>query len=362
MGGWLCFRWRDWTVQGPRWGAGLHGEDTTRRSLCLERGEESWGWGGWAGRAWGHWRVCSVELMTDRHRGYQSNPPAGLSQRLWRGWGGVAWTVWQGGQFWGGCGNPGEDNGRRPGGEVRRRSRGERLAILDTFWRQNQQRRFGWITGGLKGSQDDFVIPSKHFPFFFCFGNFLPWAPVNIQTVLKARNCKASPSFHRSFVVTLQEIQGNRVAESSPHQEGSISLQPQNPRGHVTCSNHGDDSRREVSSKRRTRQQVMEPWGHKCRSPRNPASWARGPTWRTIKAPWAAASQSGHVWMRLLATSQSEAGANPNQRNCPTDSEKSQIKWLVVIWRHSVLGWFVVQFVTQHKLTDSLEPPNFPKG
>lgn len=39
----------------------------------------------------GHWRVCSVELMTDRHRGYQSNPPAGLSQRLWRGWGGVGW-------------------------------------------------------------------------------------------------------------------------------------------------------------------------------------------------------------------------------------------------------------------------------
>ena len=42
-GGWLCFRRRDWTAQGPRGGAGLQGEDTTRRPLCLEQGGESWG-------------------------------------------------------------------------------------------------------------------------------------------------------------------------------------------------------------------------------------------------------------------------------------------------------------------------------
>ena len=152
---------------------------------------------------------------------------------------------------------------RTRGGGQEERSGGEAGGRGWRFWIRFEGRTnnagFDRITGGLKGSQDDFVIPSNHFPFFFCFGNFLPWAPVNTQTVLKARNSKASPSFHQSFLVTLQEIQGNRAAESSPHQEGSISLQPQNPRGHLTCSNHGDDSRREVSSKSHTRQQVMVP-------------------------------------------------------------------------------------------------------
>ena len=48
----------------------------------------------------GHWRVCSVELMTDRCC------KATLQLVFPRdfggggvGWGGVGWTVWQGGQF-----------------------------------------------------------------------------------------------------------------------------------------------------------------------------------------------------------------------------------------------------------------------
>lgn len=60
------------------------------------------------------------------------------------------------------------------GQEVRRRRRGQAGDSGYVFEGRTNNTGFGRITGGLKGSQDDFVIPSNHFPFFFCFGNFLP--------------------------------------------------------------------------------------------------------------------------------------------------------------------------------------------